>query len=52
MGTGAENEQGERLRGEMNRIESNSIYLMSRTRELKNGHKIKNWNEVTNRAGV
>ena len=49
-GTGAENEQGER--GKMNRIESNSIYLMSKTRELKNGNRTKNWNEVTDRTGV
>lgn len=48
-GTGAENEQGER--GKMNRIER-IIYLMSKTWELKNGNKTKNWNEVTDRTGV
>lgn len=48
-GTGAENEQGER--GKMNRIDQ-IIYLMSKTWELKNGNKTKNWNEVTDRTGV
>ena len=47
--TGAENEQGER--GKMNRIDQ-IIYLMSKTWELKNGNKTKNWNEVTDRTGV
>ena len=48
-GTGAENEQGER--GKMNRIDQ-IICLMSKTWELKNGNKTKNWNEVTDRTGV
>ena len=48
-GTGAENEQGER--GKMNRIDQ-IIYLMSKTWELKNGNKTKNWNEVADRTGV
>ena len=48
-GTRAENEQGER--GKMNRIDQ-IIYLMSKTWELKNGNKTKNWNEVTDRTGV
>lgn len=47
--TGAENEQGER--GKMNRIDQ-IICLMSKTWELKNGNKTKNWNEVTDRTGV
>ena len=47
--TGAENEQGER--GKMNRI-NQIICLMSKTWELKNGNKTKNWNEVTDRTGV
>ena len=47
--TGAENEQRER--GKMNRIDQ-IICLMSKTWELKNGNKTKNWNEVTDRAGV
>ena len=47
--TGAENEQGER--GKMNRIDQ-IICLMSKTWELKNGNKTKNWNEVTDRVGV
>ena len=48
-GTGAENEQGER--GKMNRIDQ-IIYLMSKTWELKNVNKTKNWNEVTDTTGV
>lgn len=47
--TEAENEQGER--GKMNRI-AQIICLMSKTWELKNGNKTKNWNEVTDRTGV
>ena len=47
--TGAENEQTER--GKMNRIDQ-IICLMSKTWELKNGNKTKNWNEVTDRTGV
>ena len=47
--TGAENEQGER--GKMNRIDQ-IICLMSKTWELKNGNKTKNWNEVADRTGV
>lgn len=47
--TGAENEQRER--GKMNRIDQ-IICLMSKTWELKNGNKTKNWNEVTDRTGV
>lgn len=47
--TEAENEQGER--GKMNRIDQ-IICLMSKTWELKNGNKTKNWNEVTDRTGV
>ena len=48
-GTGGENEQGEG--GKMNRIDQ-IIYLMSKTWELKNGNKTKNWNEVTDTTGV
>ena len=48
-GTGAENEQGER--GKMNRIDQ-IICLMSKTWELKNGNKTKNWDGVTDRTGV
>ena len=47
--TEAENEKGER--GKMNRIDQ-IICLMSKTWELKNGNKTKNWNEVTDRTGV
>ena len=47
--TGAENEQGER--GKMNGIDQ-IICLMSKTWELKNGNKTKNWNGVTDRTGV
>ena len=47
--TGAENEQGER--GKMNRIDQ-IICLMSKTWELKNGNKTKNWDGVTDRTGV
>ena len=47
--TGAENEQRER--GKMNRIDQ-IICLMSKTWELKNGNKTKNWNDVTDRTGV
>ena len=47
--TGAESEQGER--GKMNRIDQ-IICLMSKTWELKNGNKTKNWDGVTDRTGV